>query len=180
MRTFSVIGLFIISCVLFSQDWGLSETARSAGMGNAYTAMSDGADVMVFNPAGILNSPRYQALLTYSKDYAGLDFGSISQGSLILIPRSEKRLSWGFGANIYNEDVYQMLSASLGFGGRVSYIANKRGYISVFGIGNLYRVNYNSSNFFYIPEDGDNPDDPLFRDGYDKIAIGADIAFLFP
>ncbi|MFP4460065.1 MAG: OmpA family protein [Candidatus Zixiibacteriota bacterium] len=180
MRKYLLVYCLIIVSIATAQDWGLSETARTAGMGNAFTSVSEGANSMVFNPAGLLESERHTVLMTYSKDYSGLDFGSLYQASLLYAPiNQDGAISFGVGANMFSEDVFEMLSGSIAFGGRVFRIGGRSGYFSLFGVGNLYRVNYNSGGFYWIDEEDEDPaGDPVFASGYNKITYGADVAFL--
>lgn len=48
-------------------------SARSAGMGTAYTAISDDASGILFNPAGIVQAEENEINLMYAKLFAGLD-----------------------------------------------------------------------------------------------------------
>ncbi len=51
-------------------------SARAAAMGNAYTGLSNDADAVFFNPAGLVQISSPQASLTYMSYLIGIDCGS--------------------------------------------------------------------------------------------------------
>ncbi|ERR1035437_1100503 len=74
----------------FQGDYGTQSVftigagARSAGMGNAYTAISDDASGAAFNPAGAVFLPRQQAFLLYYPLYGNTVMNTVFYGVPIL------------------------------------------------------------------------------------------------
>src|SRR3989344_319423 len=57
-------------------------SARVAGLGGAYTALSDDAAGIFYNPAGGVGMMRKEILLSYSKLLTGLETVNISLGQV--------------------------------------------------------------------------------------------------
>lgn len=79
-----MIILLSVSLVAESEDAGTSGftflkvnySARAAAMGNAYTGLSNDADAVFFNPAGLVQIDSPQASLTYMSYLIGINCGS--------------------------------------------------------------------------------------------------------
>jgi hypothetical protein len=62
------------------QGWG----TRAAGMGGAFTAVSDDSNALAYNPAGLARLGEPEVSLMYAKPFVGLDLKSGADGSTSL------------------------------------------------------------------------------------------------
>ncbi|RLC52781.1 MAG: hypothetical protein DRZ79_00580 [Candidatus Cloacimonadota bacterium] len=65
----------------------LNFSARAVGMGNAYTALSDDASAVFFNPAGLIQVKSKEIATTYMSYFEGIQSGSL----VFVFPKSKTR-----------------------------------------------------------------------------------------
>lgn len=91
-----IVIIFVLTCsIIFAvnkdagttgfQFMNMSYSARALGLSNAYTALSDDADAVYFNPAGITQPENKQIKSNYINYLDGMNGGSVS----IVIPQEE-------------------------------------------------------------------------------------------
>ena len=124
--------------LLHSAFVDLGTGARPLGMGNAFVAVADDANTVLYNPAGLAQLKREEATLTYSQLYVGID-GLSSGFASYVRPINRKYGSFGIGwynfttKDLYNENTillsygYQILSQQpILFGGlNLKYLAKE-------------------------------------------------------
>jgi hypothetical protein len=87
--------------------------ARPAGMGNAFTAVSDDVNAVLFNPAGATQAGSRQLALTYSKPFAGLDDVSLHGNFFSAVLPVSDVATFGLGWTSFAAPVYRQNSVSL-------------------------------------------------------------------
>lgn len=81
VRLFLLLILFLCIKPLWGENLFFLESAgsaRSIGVGKAYTALTDRADSLLWNPAGLASSFKQEIQLTYSQDFNMVQNGFIS------------------------------------------------------------------------------------------------------
>lgn len=97
MKKFFIMSLLIMLTMILSAEnenagtsgftfLKVNYSARSAAMGNAYTGLSNDADAVFFNPAGLVQVRSPQASLTYMNYIDGVNCGS----AVYVLPYNEK------------------------------------------------------------------------------------------
>ena len=172
--------LFIIFAILglaFAQSGVQLESIRGIGMGGASVAVADDAYGAAGNPAGLLQLNRTQFSAAYTKFFAGLDVGSIAEGSFFIAPRPFGKNTFSLAGSYLFQDIFTQMKFSLSAGRRFMRFKNNLGFLSFALSGDLYRVGYNLNSAVYDTLHGDNPVDPLFRQfGESKMAFGASVS----
>ena len=171
---FIISGIFAL---LFAQSGMQMESIRSMGMGGASVAVADDAYGAATNPAGLIQLNRTQFSAAYTKFFAGLDVGSISEGSFFIAPRPFGKNTFSLAGSYLFQDIFSQMKLSISAGRRFIRFKNNIGFFSIAVSGDLYRVGYNLDNATYDEEHGDNPSDPLFTNyGENKMAFGAGVS----
>ena len=108
--------IIIIASVSHTQaafkDLGWS--VRAAGMGGAYTALSDDSTGMHYNPAGLVQVVSPEMNMMYSKLFAGLDSVQLGLGSGSFVYPTERAGTFAFSwsnfssVNQYAEDMFTL------------------------------------------------------------------------
>ncbi len=85
-RNLTLIMIILLPVILFAQNENagtsgftflkVNYSARAAAMGNAYTGLSNDADAVFFNPAGLVQIDSPQASITYMSYLDGINCGS--------------------------------------------------------------------------------------------------------
>ncbi len=179
--------------------------ARPTGMGGAYTALSNDADGIFWNPAGIVRASRMQATFMYAQPFMGLEFYAgesktnlgMNYGSFIY-PLG-KYGTMGFGlTNVYVTDIYKESVYALSYAISGSELTNifkkfqpkKKGFGGFEGFGNkrkgmgqaagpraYYGLNLKLLGHKYFPDEY-TVADPVFVEGTSKNAISMDLGVL--
>ncbi len=103
-----IIIFYSLYCYAAFKDTGWS--ARSAGMGGAYTAVSDDSGGILYNPAGIVQAENYELNFMYAKLFTGLDAVDLglNYGAFIIPTKimGTFGLNWAnfIAADLYRED----------------------------------------------------------------------------
>jgi len=89
-------------------------SARSASLGDAYTAIADDGAGPFYNPAGILQMEKMEVMSTYAFIYPGLDINNINQMQLSFVLPIKKTAAVGLSYNnlgvndLYSEQIIQL------------------------------------------------------------------------
>jgi long-subunit fatty acid transport protein len=85
-RNLALILIILLPVILIAQNENagtsgftflkVNYSARAAAMGNAYTGLSNDADAVFFNPAGLVQIDSPQASITYMSYLDGINCGS--------------------------------------------------------------------------------------------------------
>jgi outer membrane protein OmpA-like peptidoglycan-associated protein len=176
--------LIVASAVLliataFGQDNMVQQSARAAGMAGAYSCIGNDVNSISVNSAGLMRLDRTQLVGSYTRYYTGADIPGMNEGSLFFSPYTWGKMFYGVGVSYFMHEIFSQQKATVTLGSELwrmkrtsSESMNAR--LSFAVNGNLYRVGYSQANF----SDDFDPNDPLFRDGYDKIAYSADANLL--
>jgi len=168
----SIILILFFAYLVFGQTGLQLESVRSAGMGNASVALADEAYGAATNPAGLFQSKRMQLSAAYTKFFAGLDVGSISEGTFFFSPVPGKYYIYSLAGSYFYQDIFSQMKLSLSFGRKMVKFENMNGFLGLALTADLYRVGYNLDNATYDTLHGDDPNDPLWNNGKSKMAFG--------
>ncbi len=178
-------------------------TARATGVGGAFTSLSNDANGIFWNPAGIAQSREIQATFMYAKPYSGLelyagpDKTNLGMNCGTFIYPLKKWGSIGFGvtslsvSDVYIENMYIISYALSGkrineffkkfqpdsqFGAFEGFKEKKQKFSSVKPAAYL-GINIKYLNHKYIP-DRYTESDPVFEGGTSKGVISLDFGVL--
>ncbi len=176
---FSICVFFIVVSCLTAQEFLVQQSARSSGMAGAYSGIGDDANAISANSAGLIRLSRTQLVGSYTRYYTGANIPSMNEGSLFFSPYTWGKMFYGVGVSYFTHEIFGQQKATLSFGTELWRLKRKsakslNARIAAAMNGNLYRVEYNINNF---SEDFDH-NDPLFQNGYSKIAYSADLNVL--
>lgn len=160
--------------------------ARAPGMSDAYTAVADDADAIVYNPAGLIQLGEGQLSSQYGQLVRGLDDGSTLSSTYVgyAHPLARGFRSLGFAYHNFKADnLFNERTIILSYGHRLQ--------IDPFDWGSIWSVGANVKQFHreYQPDrftenalndagNGSNSSDPLFDAGYTKDAYSLDMGGL--
>jgi len=168
--------IFVITTLVFCQSGIQLKSVRSSGMGDVSVAFADDAYGAVNNPAGLFQLNRMHLYSSYTKFFSGLDVGSISEGNFFFAPHPLKKNTYALAGSYFFHDIYSGMKLSLSYARKLMVFGEDEGFLGIGLTGDLYRVGYNLDNALYDEEHGDNPNDPLFIPGTDKLAFGGDFS----
>ncbi|MCD6595257.1 hypothetical protein J7L68_06255 [bacterium] len=171
----SIILILFFGVYVFAQTGVQLESVRSAGMGNAEVALADEAYGAATNPAGLFLSKRMQLSAAYTKFFAGLDVGSISEGTFFFSPIPGKHYVYSLAGSYFYQDIFSQMKLSFSFGRKMMKFENVNGFLGLALTADLYRVGYNLDNATYDTLHGDDPNDPLWNNGTSKMAFSGGI-----
>ncbi len=166
----------LLSIVLLAQDGIQLESVRGAGMGEASVALAGDAYTSANNPAGLFQSKRMQLCTSYSKFFAGLDVGSIAEGNFFFNPLPGKYFAFSLAGSYFFQDIFSQMHLDLSVGRKLLRFKEGNGFLAIALTGNIYRIGYNIDNAVYDTLLGDDPNDPLWNNGTDKIAFGGGVS----
>lgn len=160
------------SCFAAFKDTGWS--ARSAGMGGAYTAVSDDSGGILYNPAGIVQAENYELNFMYAKLFTGLDAVDLglNYGAFIIPTKimGTFGLNWAnfIAADLYREDTVTITYAR-NLNELIKYYFKKKLVPEIsFGINIKYLLHsYTLDKRTRI--------DPVFEHGNSKANVGIDL-----
>ncbi len=164
--------IFLIALAIYAQSGVQLESIRSTGMGGASVGLADDAYGAATNPAGLFQLKRMQLSAGYTKFFAGLNVGSISESNFFFAPLPGKHFAYSVAGSYFMHDIFSQMKLSLSFGRKLVNFKGKNGFLSLALTADLFRVGYNLDNATYDTLLGDNPDDPLWRTGTSKITFG--------
>ena len=170
LTAFSVL---IVAVVAFAQTDISLESARSAGLGGAYLAIGDDVNSIASNPAGLMRLKRTQLVGSYTRYFSGANIPTLQEGSFYFSPYNWSKFFFALGVSYFNHDIYNQQMGSLVIGRELWRHKRKARIAAAVNI-DLYRVDYNDVNF----SDDFDPNDPLFNNGYSKMAYGGDFSLL--
>lgn len=166
-----LISLFVFClsgyCAFTDVNW----SARSAGMGGAFTAVADDASSPLINPAGIIQIERSEADFMYTKLFSGLDnvdlalqYASVAHS---LGNAGNIGVTWASfdTKDVYNEKIIAYTHA-------INIAKYKAGLPDVFLGATLKFLSHG-----YIT-DQFTVDDPVFKNGNSKWGVTADVGVL--
>jgi hypothetical protein len=148
--------------------------ARAQGFGGAFTAISDDASALSWNPAGLDIFKEDAVLLHYNALNSGFSDDNMHVSSVGFVYHLPQILSFGISNDMINTDIYDQNIVGFNISKKLS---------PKFSTGvrlNILSNTYDKSNFIYGEDD--NSEDPVFdANGYSNISVSADIGFLiFP
>lgn len=148
------------------KDMGWS--ARSAGMGGAFTAVSDDSSGILYNPAGLTQAKRAEVNLMHAKLFAGLDEVDLglSYGAL-LFPTKNMGTFAANWANFSSINQYREDTVSIAYAGSLNALIKRLVPEISFGI----NIKYLSHS--YTLDERTRPD-PVFADGSSKASMALD------
>lgn len=150
-------------------------SARSAGMGNAFTAMADDIDALFFNPSGTALLSHNQGIFNNLRpQITGENVPSYNVQALSLGFPANKNFCWGLGWTHFREKLtFQENTYILNFSGRINSIfpeiLNNDLYFGVNLKDLIYTPNVNGQDYFDSITDGISS----------KSAFGADAGILY-
>ncbi len=111
--TFITIFILCYGSLLFSQDISnfssafvdIGFGARPLGMGQAYSALATGADAIIWNPAGIIETKNFAATFSYAKQFDLIPYSFASA-----VYSVSPKLSFGGGTIISGDDLLNEIS----------------------------------------------------------------------
>ncbi len=145
-------------------------------MGGAYVAVADDAYCAAGNPAGVIQLKRTQFSASFTRFFSGLDVGSISEGSFFFAPRPFGKNAFALAGSYLFQDIFSQMRVSFSLGRRILRRGEGRKLLALSVSADVYRVGYNLGNAVYDTLHGDVPDDPLFRSGTEKFAVGGGVS----
>ncbi|MBN1898079.1 MAG: hypothetical protein JW827_04830 [Spirochaetes bacterium] len=151
---------------------GNNWNARATGMGGAFTAIADDASAPVYNPAGMAQIDRVQAIFNFSKPYLGVEEVDFNYAYLSLTFPMEDVGHIGIGWNNFNAtSIYEEYSFLLSYSTSMDRVFSPK-----------FKYLYTGLNIKYLYHgfqlDQRTIDDPVFSGGKGKGNIGVDIGFL--
>ncbi|MBN1622310.1 MAG: hypothetical protein JW871_06940 [Endomicrobiales bacterium] len=164
-----VLHLFVITAnaAFLNSSWG----ARPAGMGNAFTAISDDANALSWNPAGITKCKTKQGTFMFDKPFYGLEEVNLSFSHITYVhPLGFATLGGGiqnFTADQYTENTYF-----------VSFAQDMGRYFPSFAEDVSLGLNLKYLYHKYTLDERTR-DDAVFASGNSVGAIGVDFGMLF-
>ena len=164
VKTILIVTIFACGTVLNSygafkdMGWG----ARPVSMGGAYTAVSDDANAVIYNPAGMVQIANVDSTFMYAKLFAGLDEVDMGLNYLAFAapmgPYGTVGCSW---ASFVSKGEYQ----------EDAFIASYARWLNSFLAGGI-SIKYLGHKYTL---DGRSVNDPVFAGGDSKYAVTADI-----
>ncbi len=173
------VTVLMLTAGLFGQDYLVQQSARSAGMAGAFSGIGNDANAISANSAGLNRLGRTQLVGSYTRYYTGANIPGMNEGSLFFSPYTWGKMFYGLGVSYFTHDIYSQQKATISVGSELWRMKRKSAEAMNAGLSfavnaNLYRVAYNQNNF----SDDFDPNDPLFNNGYDKMAYSADANLL--
>lgn len=158
-------------------QWNDFESARSTGMGGVSVGLWGDPYSAGANPAAVFLSPRTQIAAGYTRLFAGLHTGgTIQQGNFYVSPYPiSRRNNFSVAGDYLVHSIFSNVHLRISWVRRITIWEG--GVLSGALFGDIYRVGYNLANAIYDTLHGDNPNDPLFGKGTNKIGFGGGIAF---
>lgn len=111
-------------------DVGLG--ARPVGLGRAFVALSDDANAMLYNPAGLAHLERMELTSMYARLFPGIEDDKLHLGYVGLVKPVKGVGTIGFGAtnlwaDLYGENVFYLsyarkVGSGLGLGGNLKWL----------------------------------------------------------
>jgi hypothetical protein len=166
-------------------DWGVG--ARAPGMADVYTAVSDNADALYYNPAGLVQMREAQISTQYGDLLKGTSDGSSNTNGYLGFaqPLQNGRGTLGFGYTMFNaSDLLSERTILVSYGRQLKEPIFGWNGLWSFGVNGkqLYRQfkpNLYTSNALDNTGTGTGQTDPLFaRKGYDKTAYAMDAGLM--
>lgn len=177
-RLYTVFALFLMFCLYMNAEQ--ATTARSLGMGGAFTAISDDASAIAVNPGGLSLLDERSAAGDFSRLYWGVNKDNIGRGFLSYSQRAANAGSFGFGFKNLFSKVYSENTIYLGYGYDFGRLSPEIGKLGIGINGKLHLNGYNKSNFRNNPEEiVPISESPLFNDGTDKTGFSLDFGALY-
>jgi hypothetical protein len=173
-----VIYIFIILGHLCGDFSGMNTGTRSLGMGNAYSAMGEGAESLFYNPAGTANTQENLLSLSYQNHFGISDLTNLNMAALV--PVTHYNIGLAIQRvnllDVYNENVmylnssykFKMAQASLNLGMNCRYymVSGAESEVDItspfdLDLGILYhykgfRAGYSSRNILRLKGEEDN------------------------
>ncbi len=169
-----IISTMAMVCTLDAAFKDIGWSARSMGMGGAFTAISDDSSAILYNPAGLVQAESYEVNLMYARLFAGLDEVDLglNYGAFLVPTRimGNFAVNW---ANFLSKDQYREDIISLAYARNLNelvkcYLKKRLVPEISFGINIKYLVHS------YSMDERTNID-PVFSDGDSKAAYAVDI-----
>jgi len=141
--------------------WG----ARPAGMGGAFTAVSDDATGILFNPAGLAQLKQIELDFMYAKLYTGLDTVDLGLNYAAVVYPLKNIGSFGLSwANFISADQYREDTITLAYANSIKRLSPEL----------LFGLNMKYLRHSYTLDDR-TVDDPVFAQGNARSNITADL-----
>lgn len=169
---FLILNLFLLSKNLYSAFKDVGFGVRALGMGGAFVAVSDDANAMIYNPAGLGQMYYRHAEFMYGKPYVGLEGVDIEYYYLAFGMKPVPRISYGISyTNFTTRDLYREDTLSLAICYTPKFSRRNRNFW--YSAGMTLKMLYHG----YEPDEY-TIDDPVFSSGRDKYALSLDLGIL--
>jgi len=170
----TIFSLQVVICNLFSAFREINFTARGAGLAGAFCALSDSADGVIYNPAGIGQVARYELNFSHTKLFTGLEGVNINLNyGGIVFPSSWFNSAFNYSELL--EDNYKERVMILTFTKDITFLFNK--------IYNEEMKLFSGINLKYLQNqfvlDQRTINDPVFKKGNSKDNYTIDVGLLF-
>ncbi|MGB9561249.1 MAG: type IX secretion system membrane protein PorP/SprF, partial [bacterium] len=130
--------------------------ARAIGMGGAFVSVSDDANGLYWNPAGISTLNRHELNFDLARLHWGIENELLAHGGIGYIHSLKKLGAFGIRTKYFSSNIFRQMILSFSYSNRLIG-AGERGLF--FGVsGGIIRDSYNKKAFNI-----DQPDDPLLR-----------------
>ncbi|MEK7643747.1 MAG: hypothetical protein AAB390_00375, partial [Patescibacteria group bacterium] len=158
--------------------------ARPQGLGGAFTAISDDANALFYNPAGISNLKKAELTSNYGRLFLGLDDNSSIGSSFIGYAQPTEKygtpgISWYnlSLSNLYDETAIA-LSYSYPFNKYISAGATVKNLSRKFGVDDYTKTAINTTGDTRLDKEGVSGD-PVFDNGKKSSAMTGDVGLLY-
>ncbi|MFH1415901.1 MAG: hypothetical protein ABIH89_07445 [Elusimicrobiota bacterium] len=152
----------------------LGWSARSAGMGGAYTAVSDDSGGILYNPAGIVQVEDYEANFMYAKLFYGLDEVDLGLNyGAFLVPVADIGTFGVNWANFVSGDQYAEDILTIAYARRINDLVRKyfrKRLVPEMSFG--INIKYLTHSYTL---DKYAEDDPVFDDGNSSSGVALDM-----
>lgn len=180
---FILLSMLIMFSFLLPHFEDLPVGARIAGLNNCATALGDDIFAYYFNPAALENLNKLELGMDYNRLHLGLTDGSNISSSMCLIGKKFKKIGgFLFGyrqvglVNYYIEREF-----SLGFGREINIKDNSINLGTKINIlsKEFKKTLYTENAVNLLTGDFKNGVDPVFSNGYYKMAVGLDFGLIY-
>ena len=151
--------------VAYAAFTATSQGSRPAAMGSAFTAVADGADTVLYNPAGLAHIANPEAIFTYAKPYSGLEGVNLgSHFTAFAVPlKGNGAIALGW-VNFFSQDQYQEDMLCLSYGRNMNERISLGGALKY--LGHRYTLDERTAG------------DSVFGGGNSKYAVAVDVGAL--
>ncbi len=171
MKRLKYIILLLVLMLPICQIHGQTvHSTRNQAMGGALHTTAGDQNALFLNPAGLCLFDYHGGIANYTTMYSGFSHDGLGQGSIGYVHHLGRMWHLGLTADILYSDIFRRniikLPIALSF---KKLSLSLRPFIVITG--------YREENFLYGEDD--NPDDPMFADGFGATGFGFDVGGIY-